>query len=195
MIELRSVHRRHGDGRTATTALAGINLTATAGRVLLVTGGAGAGKSSLLNLVGLRDRPDEGDIRLYGRTLGDVPQSALRQIRTIHRVVSIAADDRVAETLDYAGASLVRLLVWDDADVVAESVHGAALVRRAVRLARENHAALVLSARNPHPLNAWVDDVAILAHGRLLDFAPQPLLAPVASNDNSIRTAHAVAQH
>jgi predicted ABC-type transport system involved in lysophospholipase L1 biosynthesis ATPase subunit len=195
MIELRSVHRRHGDGRTATTALANIDLTATAGRVLLVTGGAGAGKTSLLNLIGLRERPDDGGIRLFGRTLGDVAPPVLRALRAQHRVLAIAASDRIGAALDRAEDTLARLLVWDDADLAAETAHGAALVRRAVGIARANHAALVLSARNPHPLNAWVDDVAILARGRLLDFAPRPLLAPVPSNDNSAHTAHAVAQH
>ena len=66
------------------TVLERLSFTLERGEFLAVTGVSGVGKSTLLNLLGLLDRPDEGDIRLDGvsyRTLDHEAASRFRNQR------------------------------------------------------------------------------------------------------------------
>lgn len=66
VIELRNVHKSYQLGSHLIRALQGVNLTVQRGELLALTGPSGSGKSTILNLCGLIDQADEGEVLLNG---------------------------------------------------------------------------------------------------------------------------------
>lgn len=66
VIELRGVHKTYRLGAHVVPALRGIDLQVHPGEMLALTGPSGSGKSTILNLAGLIDSPDAGEILLRG---------------------------------------------------------------------------------------------------------------------------------
>ncbi|MFC5493908.1 ABC transporter ATP-binding protein [Nocardioides caricicola] len=65
-----------------THALRGIGLEVLPGVLTVVAGPSGSGKSSLLTLLGARDRPSAGQLTVLG---SDVAAASTRQLRTLRR--------------------------------------------------------------------------------------------------------------
>ena len=62
-------------------ALRGISLSVEEGEFVAVTGPSGSGKTTLLNILGLLDRPDDGDYLLMGQPTGNVPERRRAMLR------------------------------------------------------------------------------------------------------------------
>jgi putative ABC transport system ATP-binding protein len=80
-IDLRDVVREYRVGDQSVRALDRIRLHITGGQNVAVVGGAGAGKSRILHLLGALDTPDAGSIAFDGAEigrLGDEEQSRFR---------------------------------------------------------------------------------------------------------------------
>jgi phospholipid/cholesterol/gamma-HCH transport system ATP-binding protein len=58
-----------------------LNLAVRRGEVLALIGGSGSGKTTLLRLMLGLERPTEGVVRIFGRTLGRCAQSDLERVR------------------------------------------------------------------------------------------------------------------
>lgn len=84
VIELTDVSRVFGLGNGATQALKGISLSVPKGQFLVIMGPSGSGKSSLLNIIGLLDQPDEGEYRLDGKDVAFLSQRKRAKIRRNH---------------------------------------------------------------------------------------------------------------
>jgi putative ABC transport system ATP-binding protein len=111
VIDLRGVGRSY-PGSPPVTALSPVDLTVQPGELIIVTGTARSGKSTLLHLIGLLDRPTTGRYLLNGldtAALGERDRSALRarQIGFVfqrpHLLPSRSALDNVALALLYTG--------------------------------------------------------------------------------------------
>ncbi|MGE0483561.1 MAG: ABC transporter ATP-binding protein [Gammaproteobacteria bacterium] len=112
MIELRGITRRFVLGDSIVNAVDGIDLDIGPGEYISIMGPSGSGKSSLLNLVALLDRPSNGSYRFEGRdvtALDDDELAALRRdsigfiFQFFHLVPRLTAAGNVELPLTLAG--------------------------------------------------------------------------------------------
>ena len=81
MIKLSGIKRVFQVGDEEVHALRGIDLTIEAGEYVSIMGPSGSGKSSLLNLIGLLDRPNAGRYELDGRDVTGLSDDELARVR------------------------------------------------------------------------------------------------------------------
>jgi len=82
LVEVRGLVNRFG----AQTVHDGLDMTVERGEVFGIVGGSGSGKSVLLrSILGLQ-RPQGGEVRLLGRSLGQMGNAELRQIKSTYGV-------------------------------------------------------------------------------------------------------------
>jgi putative ABC transport system ATP-binding protein len=81
VIELAEISRTFTVGDRPVYALREITETVAEGEHIAIMGASGSGKSTLLNIVGCLDRPTSGTYRLDGRSVGDLSQGELTQVR------------------------------------------------------------------------------------------------------------------
>lgn len=62
----RGLVKGFGEGATRVEVLLGLNVQVEIGEMLAVVGPSGVGKSTLLHILGLLDRPDGGTLELFG---------------------------------------------------------------------------------------------------------------------------------
>src|SRR6476620_7236398 len=110
IVEFDRVGLRYGTGAEV---LRDLDFRLAEGSFYFLTGPSGAGKTSLLKLLYLAQRPTRGRIRLFGEELTDAPRDALPPFRRRIGVVfqdfrlirHLSAFDNVALPLRVAGAS------------------------------------------------------------------------------------------
>jgi lipoprotein-releasing system ATP-binding protein len=81
MLTAVNLHKTYGKGAGAVRVLRGLDLTVEPGEFLSIVGMSGSGKSTLLHLLGTLDRPDEGEIRLDGVRLDNLPARRRERLR------------------------------------------------------------------------------------------------------------------
>ncbi len=80
-ILVRGLKKSYGSGSSAVPVLRGVDMTVNAGEFVAVLGPSGSGKSTLLNLLGLMDRPDEGELSLGGTRAADLDDDGRARLR------------------------------------------------------------------------------------------------------------------
>lgn len=112
MIQLSHVERRFLVGDETVHALDDVSLQIAAGDYLALMGPSGSGKSSLLNILGLLDRPNSGSYRLDGAEttgLGEEARAALRShyigfvFQAFHLIPRLNAAENIELPLTLAG--------------------------------------------------------------------------------------------
>ena len=106
VVELRGVHKTYRLGQHVIPALQGVDLIVQRGELLALTGPSGSGKSTILNLAGLIDTPDSGEIVLDGQAvtaLADIPRTLLRRelLGFVFQSFNLVPVMTVAENVDY----------------------------------------------------------------------------------------------
>ena len=84
VLSLRSVTKIYRSGDVATPVLHGVDLDVTDGDYIALMGSSGSGKSTLMNLAGLLDRCDGGNILLGGRDVGELDEDDHARLRSQH---------------------------------------------------------------------------------------------------------------
>ena len=110
IVEFDSVGLRYGTGAEV---LRDLNFRLSRGGFYFLTGPSGAGKTSLLKLLYLAQRPTRGRVGLFGEELGDQPREELPRFRRRIGVVfqdfrlirHLSAFDNVALPMRIAGRS------------------------------------------------------------------------------------------
>lgn len=119
VIELTNVSKIYGFGNATTVALDEVNLTVKKGEFVAIMGPSGSGKSSLLNVIGLLDRPTYGTYTLSGRIVSKLRPNRLAKARRNHigfifqsfnLLPRLTALDNVALPLAYRGMTQTRRL-------------------------------------------------------------------------------------
>lgn len=81
LYEVTDVWKGFSNGAKEVEVLRGVNLTVNAGESMAVTGPSGVGKSTLLHIMGLLDKPVRGSLKLKGvdmQGLSDAERARLR---------------------------------------------------------------------------------------------------------------------
>ena len=87
MVQFDRVSRRHGSFRLA---LAEVSLTVARGEFVVLSGTNGAGKTSLLRLVALLDRPTDGTVSVAGR---DLARLRAREVPVLRQSIGFVPQD------------------------------------------------------------------------------------------------------
>jgi putative ABC transport system ATP-binding protein len=81
LIELKDVSKLYGFGDATTLALDEVSLTIDENEFVAVMGPSGCGKSTLMNLIGVLDRPTNGEYQLRGRYISKLRSGQRAKIR------------------------------------------------------------------------------------------------------------------
>lgn len=81
LIELHHVTKTYGAGKAAVTAVDNIDLSIEKGEFVLVVGPSGAGKTTILNILGGMERPTSGSVLFDGRDLALLDEAGLTAYR------------------------------------------------------------------------------------------------------------------
>ncbi len=117
MIELQGISQTYPGPSGPVHALRGVDLRVKAGEIFGVIGRSGAGKSSLVRVVNLLNRPTAGQVRVGGRELtaldGDALRVARRDIGIIFQHFNLLSSrtvyGNVALPLEIAGLSAIDI--------------------------------------------------------------------------------------
>lgn len=119
VIELRGLTKRYGFGDAELNALDGVNLRIDKGEFIAIMGPSGCGKTTLLNILGLLDRADDGDYLLDGTSVESLSGSQHARIRSkqigivfqsFNLINRLTVLENVALPLTYKGVSRTRRL-------------------------------------------------------------------------------------
>jgi lipoprotein-releasing system ATP-binding protein len=80
-LRLAAVERRYRSGSGELPVLRGADLTLRAGEIVALVAPSGTGKSTLLHLAGLLEKPDAGEVFIEGRAAGSLSDDARTAIR------------------------------------------------------------------------------------------------------------------
>ncbi|MBX3607601.1 MAG: ABC transporter ATP-binding protein [Piscinibacter sp.] len=106
VVALRGVHKTYRLGQHVIPALQGVDLDVRRGEMLAITGPSGSGKSTILNLCGLIDAPDRGEIVLGGQSVTALDESRRTLLRRdalgfVFQSFNLVPVMSVAENVDF----------------------------------------------------------------------------------------------
>lgn len=81
LIKLVNINKTYQNGDQELRVLKDINLQVKEGEFLAIMGPSGSGKSTLMNIIGLLDRPTEGDYWLNGNEVDQLSDRHLASVR------------------------------------------------------------------------------------------------------------------
>ncbi len=114
MLSLEDISQIYRAGEVETRALDGVSLHVGAGTFVAVMGPSGCGKSSLLNIMGLLDKPAAGSCRFRGEEVAGASRARLAELRRgaigfVFQTFNLIDDLNVAENVEvgllYTGVS------------------------------------------------------------------------------------------
>ena len=114
ICELRNASRHYGSGATLVKAADDISLVIDRGEFTVLSGPSGSGKTTILNLIGLLDRPTNGSVYISDQqteTLGDRALTKLRSksigfiFQSFNLVPVLTALENVEMALELSGQS------------------------------------------------------------------------------------------
>ncbi len=114
LIELRGVSKVYGGGENTVRALDNVSLSIKKGEFVAIVGHSGSGKSTMMNILGCLDTPDEGEYYLNDKNVGKLGEGRLSKIRnreigfvfqSFNLIPNLTACENVELPLSYRGIS------------------------------------------------------------------------------------------
>jgi ABC-type lipoprotein export system ATPase subunit len=133
-VELRALTRGYGRTRTRRTVIADLTHVFAPGRLTVVTGPSGTGKTTLLRVVAGLDPPDRGQLLIDERALEDCAAEELAAVRR-HRIGYLPQEPYPVEFLSAIENVVLALRVrgWDASSAAAQAAAAIARVGLAER--------------------------------------------------------------
>jgi putative ABC transport system ATP-binding protein len=106
LLALKGLHKTYRLGQHTVRALQGVDLSLQPGELLALTGPSGSCKSTVLNIAGLIDSADAGEVWLDGHEVGRLDANAATLLRRdaigfIFQSFNLVPVMRVADNVDY----------------------------------------------------------------------------------------------
>jgi lipoprotein-releasing system ATP-binding protein len=200
-LELRSVSRIYGRGESALTIFRDLSLAISSGEIVGLVGQSGSGKSSLLHIAGLLERPSSGDVLVAGQnctSMDDVSRTRIRRVgigfvyQFHHLLPEFSAIENVMMPLLIAGNSkasararaeelLKRLAMSHRLDHRPSELSGGEQQRVAIARAIANRPLLLLA---DEPTGNLDPPTAELVHGEFLRLIREEGLAALIATHN-----------
>lgn len=117
LIKLDNISRYYGAGDTTVKALDGVSLEIYPGEFVAIMGQSGSGKSTMMNLIGLLDRPTSGTYTAHGKDVSSLSADDLATLRRdtfgfIFQRYNLLATSNAAENVEvpaiYAGMPVAK---------------------------------------------------------------------------------------
>ncbi len=115
IIRATNIHKSYKLGKNNfVQALRGASIEVGEGEMTAIIGPSGSGKSTLMHIIGVLDRPDEGEVWLSGERVDKLPKSKLPKLRAsklgfifqgYNLIPTLTALENVALAAEYAGHS------------------------------------------------------------------------------------------
>lgn len=130
VIELRGLTKRYGLGDAEHNALDAVDLTIEKGEFITIMGPSGCGKTTLLNILGLLDRSDDGEYILDGKSIETLSNARHARIRSqqigivfqsFNLINRLTVIENVALPLTYKGILRTKRLIM--ASEILKSFH------------------------------------------------------------------------
>jgi len=123
MIQLKNISKIYGkNGGQQVKALDNANLTIDKGEFVAIIGASGSGKSTMMNILGMLDRPTSGEYHLDGKEVSTLTDDELASIRNkkigfvfqkFHLLPKTTAAENVELPLIYSDRKDIRKLADD----------------------------------------------------------------------------------
>lgn len=81
LVEFKNVYKKYNMGEVVLTAVDGISFEINQGEFAVVVGSSGAGKTTVLNILGGMDSPTEGEIIVDGKNISSLSEKKLIEYR------------------------------------------------------------------------------------------------------------------
>ena len=123
LIEFKDVKKIYTVGEITIEALKGVNFTIDKGEFVVILGASGAGKSTILNLLGGMDKVSEGSIRVHKDDITHYNDKKLTQYRREHvgfvfQFYNLISNLTALENVEFASAVTQKAL--NPAEVLAK---------------------------------------------------------------------------
>ena len=119
LIQIKDVSKLYGFGDATTLALDEVNLEVERGEFIAIMGPSGCGKTTLMNIIGLLDRPSHGEYKLENRHVARLRANQAAKIRrdtigfifqSFNLLPRLNVLENVALPLTYKGMSATKRL-------------------------------------------------------------------------------------
>ncbi len=116
IVEFKDVVRTYGEGEALQYAVNHVNFTIEEGEFVVILGQSGAGKSTVLNMLGGMDQPTEGEVMIDGEIVSSMNDKQLSDFRADKIGFIFQFYNLLPSLTAYENVALTRSIVKDAED-------------------------------------------------------------------------------
>ncbi|TSA17670.1 MAG: ABC transporter ATP-binding protein [Nitrosopumilales archaeon] len=118
---MRNVDKIIGEGETAVYALKNVSFSIKKGEFILIVGSSGSGKSTLLNMIGLLDRPTNGQVFIDGIDTSNLNDNQVSSFRNSKLGFIFQSSNLLSDLTVLENVILPRQIQRTDANATEEA--------------------------------------------------------------------------